>query len=57
MTCGEEIPEWLRNQIVGMRCAGKKYTEIERETIVNANTCQKSIPDGKKLEPAITRLE
>jgi hypothetical protein len=33
MTCGEEIPEWLRNQIVGMRHAGKKYTEIERETI------------------------
>jgi transposase len=41
MTRGEEIPEWLRNQIVGMRRTGKKYTEIERETTVNANTCQK----------------
>ena len=40
MTRGKDVPECIRNQVVGMRKAGKKFTEIGAELNIKKDTAR-----------------
>lgn len=41
MTRGNDVPEAIRNQVVGMRKAGKKFPEIATQLNIKKDTARK----------------